>query len=90
MARNVRGLALLSVVRRGAVMLTGVFVLCLSIGQLGKPPQDVERTGWLYQHYGAQGVHYSMIALTVAFTLFAGAMTWRAWSAYARSRQPRS
>lgn len=73
--------ATVSLVRRGAVLLVALVGLVFSVRRLGTPAQEVERSGWLFQHYGAQGVSYGMIALTASFTLVAAILTWRAWLA---------
>ncbi|NKX16648.1 hypothetical protein HGG75_17525 [Ochrobactrum pseudogrignonense] len=50
-------------------MIRSVLLLIVGVGALvqgfcaGKPAQAVERTGWLYQQFGDQGVAYGMMAI---------------------------
>ena len=74
-----RGIAAAVLVRRAAFLVVGIVLLVLGIGRLGTPAQDVERSGWLYEHYGPQGVAYGMILAAGLITVFAAVMTWRAW-----------
>ncbi|ANG97372.1 hypothetical protein A8A54_13360 [Brucella pseudogrignonensis] len=62
-------------IRSVLLLIVGVGALVQGILRLGKPAQAVERTGWLYQQFGDQGVAYGtmaigLVALVVGVIMF--------------------
>ena len=45
------------------MLIVGVTALASGINRLGSPAQEVEKSGWIYQHYGSPGVAYGTIVL---------------------------
>jgi hypothetical protein len=62
------------------MLIVGFTALASGITRLGSPAQEVEKSGWIYQHYGDQGVAYGtivlgMVCLAGGVVMFRGA--WR-------------
>lgn len=62
------------------MLIVGVAALASGINRLGLPAQEVEKSGWVYQHYGSQGVAYGtivlgIVGLSAGIIMFRG--TWR-------------
>lgn len=68
------------------MLIVGITALASGIHRLGSPAQEVEKSGWIYQHYGDQGVAYGTIMLGVV-CLAGGVVMFR--SAWRQIRQPR-
>lgn len=67
--------------------IVGLTALISGIHRLGSPAQEVEKSGWIYQHYGSQGVAYGTIVLGIV-CLFGGIIMFRsAWRQIQRARR---
>jgi hypothetical protein len=47
------------------LLIIGITALASGVARLGSPAQEVEKSGWIYQHYGPQGVAYGTIVLGI-------------------------
>jgi len=63
-------------IRAVGVLVVGIVGFVTSLRRLDAPAQAVERSGWLYQHYGSRGVVYGMLLLTGLMTLVGAALMW--------------
>ncbi|MGU3398994.1 hypothetical protein ACLBWS_04505 [Brucellaceae bacterium D45D] len=48
-----------------ALLIVSIGAFVQGFMRLGKPAQAVEKSGWLYQNFGDQGVAYGLMALGV-------------------------
>ena len=58
------------------MLIVGITAFVNGFYRLGTPAQQVEKSGWLYQHFGSQGVAYGIILLG-AVCLVAGSIMFR-------------
>lgn len=61
------------------MLIVGFGALIQGILRLGKPAQGVEKSGWLYQLFGDQGVAVGMIVLGVVALLIGVVMFNHTW-----------
>jgi len=69
------------------MLIVGITALASGIHRFGSPAQEVEKSGWIYQHYGSQGVAYGTIVLGIV-CLAGGVFMFRgAWRQIRQARQ---
>lgn len=57
-------------IRSVCMLIVGIGAFIQGALRLGQPAQTIEKSGWLYQQFGDQGVAYGMITLgAVAFVI---------------------
>ncbi|MEN5277733.1 hypothetical protein ABE527_12365 [Brucella sp. TWI432] len=61
------------------MLIVGFGALIQGILRLGKPAQTVEKSGWLYQQFGDQGIAVGMIALGAVALLIRAVMFNNTW-----------
>ncbi|MFQ0815351.1 hypothetical protein AVM02_02300 [Brucella anthropi] len=69
------------------MLIVGFGALIQGILRLGKPAQTVEKSGWLYQQFGAQGTAVGMIALGAVALLIGAVMFNNTWVRAIRARK---
>ncbi|ASV83586.1 hypothetical protein CES85_4367 [Ochrobactrum quorumnocens] len=71
------------------MLIVGVGALVQGILRLGQPAQAVEKSGWLYQQFGDQGVAFGMIVLGVVTFVIGAIMFNNSWIKAIRERAKR-
>ncbi len=61
------------------MLIVGFTALVSGIHRLGSPAQEVEKSGWIYLHYGSQGVAYGTMVLGIVCLLSGILMFRSAW-----------
>ncbi|KAB2682810.1 hypothetical protein F9L08_17035 [Brucella tritici] len=69
------------------MLIVGFGALIQGILRLGKPAQTVEKSGWLYQQFGDQGIAVGMIALGAVALLIGAVMFNNTWVHAIRARK---
>ena len=69
------------------MLIVGFGALIQGILRLGKPAQTVEKSGWLYQQFGDQGIAVGMIALGAVALLIGAVMFNNTWVRAIKSRK---
>ncbi|MBB3216837.1 hypothetical protein FHW72_001908 [Ochrobactrum sp. RC6B] len=69
------------------MLIVGFGALIQGILRLGKPAQTVEKSGWLYQQFGDQGIAVGMIALGAVALLIGAVMFNNTWVRAIRARK---
>ncbi len=70
-----------------SMLIIGFTALINGIHRLGAPAQQVEKSGWLFQHFGSQGIAYGTITLGVVALFTGGIMGKYAWRDLMHLRQ---
>ncbi|MFK4821354.1 hypothetical protein ACI0FS_14295 [Ochrobactrum quorumnocens] len=76
-------------IRSVCLLIVGVGALVQGILRLGQPAQAVEKSGWLYQQFGDQGVAFGMIVLGVVTFVIGAIMFNNSWIKAIRERAKR-
>ncbi|MCV9907009.1 hypothetical protein OIV19_05165 [Brucella sp. HL-2] len=73
-------------IRSVCLLIVGVGALIQGILRLGQPAQIVEKSGWLYQQFGDQGVAVGMMILGVVAFVIGAIMFNNSWIKSIRGR----
>ncbi|MCK4205166.1 hypothetical protein J3U99_10345 [Brucella pituitosa] len=76
-------------IRSVCLLIVGIGALIQGILKLGYPAQAVEKSGWLYQQFGDQGVAFGMIILGVVAFIIGAIMFNNSWIKAIRERAQR-
>ncbi|OYR17424.1 hypothetical protein [Brucella grignonensis] len=76
-------------IRSVCLLIVGIGALIQGILKLGYPAQAVEKSGWLYQQFGDQGVAVGMIILGVVAFAIGVTMFNNSWIKAIRERAKR-
>lgn len=76
-------------IRSVCLLIVGIGALIQGIVRLGQPAQTVEKSGWLYQQFGDQGVAFGMIILGVVAFIIGAIMFNNSWIKAIRERTKR-
>jgi hypothetical protein len=75
------------------MMLRGILLIFLGIGAtingisvFGKEPSDIEKTGWVYQNYGSNGISIGLALLGVVMFLIGFSMVRSEWRLYKQGK----
>ncbi len=71
------------------MLVVGFGALIQGLLRLGKPAQAVEKTGWLYQQFGDQGVAIGMITVGAGALTIGAIMFNNTWVRAIRERRQR-
>ncbi|KAB2679721.1 MULTISPECIES: hypothetical protein [Brucella] len=71
------------------MLIVGFGALIQGVLRLGNPAQAVEKTGWLYQQFGDQGVAIGMIAMGAVALIIGAIMFNNTWIRAIRARRQR-
>lgn len=63
-------------IRSVLLLIVGFGALLQGLMRVGKPAQTIEKSGWLYQQFGDQGIAYGMIIIGL-IALLAGAIMFK-------------
>jgi len=71
------------------MLIVGFGALIQGALRLGNPAQAVEKTGWLYQLFGDQGIAVGMIVLGAVALIIGAVMFNNTWIRAIRARRQR-
>ncbi|WP_235889767.1 hypothetical protein [Brucella haematophila] len=77
-------------VRSIGMLIVGITALVNGILRLGTPAQAIEKSGWLYEQFGDQGVAYGTIVLGVVALLIGAIMFRNSWWVVIQQRRNRA
>ena len=66
-------------IRSVLLLIVGVGAFFQGLMRIGQPAQDVEKSGWLYQQFGDQGIAYGMMALGLVALVIGAIMFNNSW-----------
>lgn len=73
-------------IRSVLLLIVGIGAFFQGLTRIGKPAQDVEKSGWLYQQFGDQGIAYGMMALGLVALVIGAIMFNNSWIKAIRMR----
>lgn len=76
-------------VRSICMLIVGFGALIQGLLRLGKPAQQVEKSGWLYQQFGDQGLAWGMIAIGIIALIVGAFMFNSTWVRAFKARRTR-
>lgn len=74
-------------IRSVLFLIVGVGAFFQGLMRIGQPAQDVEKSGWLYQQFGDQGIAYGMMALGLVALVIGAFMFNNTWIKAIRMRR---
>lgn len=74
-------------IRSVLLLIIGFGALLQGFMRIGKPAQAVEKSGWLYQQFGDQGIAYGMIMIGLIALLVGAIMFNSSWIKIVRLRK---